>query len=285
MTTPEADDRAPLIRYLLGQMRPEEQALVEERYLADPDYHDELRAAERDLIDRYVRGELSEPDAFERQYLSSPGRRAKVEFARALAQWSDRSPVAAVPAERRARLLHGGLPRFSRPWQMAAAASIILAGSWFVVARRGQGPVKPGTGSGSGLVHAPPSPAPPPSNRSQAGPPVAVAAFVLMPNLSRAGGAMPTLVLTAGTDVRLQLGSWNRGITHGTRRSSRTAGGQNVWREDRLEPTPSSSGPGLVLTIPATRLVDDDYTVRVGGVTPGGEIEDLSGYTFRVRIR
>ena len=284
MTTPEADDRAPLIQYLLGQMRPEEQALVEERYLADPDYHDELRAAERDLIDRYVRGELSEADAFERHYLSSPGRRAKVEFARALAQWSDRSPVAAAPDDRRAGLLRGGLPRLSRPWQMAAAASIILAGSWFVVVRRGQDPVSPGTGRGSDLVDTPPSPAPPPSNRSQTGPAVALATFVLMPNLSRAGDAMPTLVLTAGTDVRLQL-ELESGEYPRYQAMVRTADGQNVWREDRLKATPSSSGPGLVLTIPATRFVDDDYTVRVGGVNAGGEIDELSGYTFRVRIR
>ena len=268
--TPDAND-ATLTRYLLGQMRPDEQASVEERYLTDPGYLDALHAAERDLIDRYVRGELSEPDAFEKQYLSSPVRRSKVEFARSLAQWSDRPADLITDRPASARSFLSGLRTVFRPWQVAAAVSIVLVGSWFVVLRQRQTPSNQ---------------AAPPSTRVQPQDvqPRAVATLVLMPNLTRAGDAMPEIVLSTETDARLELELESDGHAR-YQAAVRTADGREIWRDDQLKTTPLSSGPGLVITIPVTRLADEDYTIRVGGVSDKGEIDELTGYSFRVRIR
>jgi hypothetical protein len=134
MMTPD-DEEARLTRYLLGQLPAQEQAEVEERYLSDPDYHLALRAAERDLIDRYVRGELSDHEAFETHYLSSPARRARAEFAQALAQWSDRSQAVAVAAEGPAWSLRGVFDGVLR-WQVAAAVALVVVGSWFALTTR-----------------------------------------------------------------------------------------------------------------------------------------------------
>lgn len=88
--------------YLLGDL-PEEQARAfEERALADTGLRDEVNAAEQDLIDEYVRGELSPPERgrFERLFFTSARRRQSVAFARTL---NEVSPVASLdPAPRAA---------------------------------------------------------------------------------------------------------------------------------------------------------------------------------------
>src|ERR1700686_3525838 len=95
----ERVDEILLVRYLLGNLTEEEQAQVEDRAFADTDYRDALEAVEADLIDAYVRGGLSpsERREFERRFLTSPGRRSKVEFARALARVAAESKAAGRP--------------------------------------------------------------------------------------------------------------------------------------------------------------------------------------------
>ena len=108
MRSERADEKL-LVKYLLGNLSEEEQVQVEDRAFADADYLGALEAAEADLIDAYVRGELSQSDrrGFERRFLTSPQRRSKVEFARALATIAAESKVResasrgmAVPRER-----------------------------------------------------------------------------------------------------------------------------------------------------------------------------------------
>src|SRR6516165_6072717 len=83
----ERVDEMLLVKYLLGNLTEEEQVQVEDRAFSDPDYLAALEAAEADLIDNYVRGDLSESErrSFERLFLTSSQRRSKVEFARSLA--------------------------------------------------------------------------------------------------------------------------------------------------------------------------------------------------------
>src|SRR5437764_860908 len=86
-------DETLLLKHLLGDLSEEEQVLVEDRAFADADYLGAIAAAEADLIDEYVRGGLSDTDRskFERRFFTSPQRRAKVELARALAQFAAES--------------------------------------------------------------------------------------------------------------------------------------------------------------------------------------------------
>src|SRR4051812_7338736 len=98
---PEPVDESLLVRYLLGNLTEEEQVRVEDQAFAEPDYLRAIEAAEADLIDYYVRGELAQADrqAFERRFLTSPQRRGKVEFARALARvTAEATPLASASA-------------------------------------------------------------------------------------------------------------------------------------------------------------------------------------------
>src|SRR5688572_28098839 len=166
-----------LFEYLLGQLSEDEQAQIEQRYLADPDFHEEILAAERELIDRYVYGELANRELFETHFLSSPGRRQRVEFARALMQ----SPAAKAPA-----------------------------GSQLALPVRRQL-----QDAGNPVVQAPPVPVPdPPASNAptipapQTPPPVRVATFILSPTLTRSTNETPTVRLKASdvqADFEIQL--------------------------------------------------------------------------------
>jgi hypothetical protein len=76
-----------IARYLLGELPEEQQVEIEDRAFADKDYLASITAVENDLIDEYVRNELSgaERQRFEKQFLASAERRKRVDFARALA--------------------------------------------------------------------------------------------------------------------------------------------------------------------------------------------------------
>src|SRR5512145_3060134 len=88
-------DEELVVRYLLGQLPEEEQSLLEERAFSDQACIQNILAVERDLIDEYVRGELSgeERRQFEKLFQASSERRRKVEFARALTNIVSESPA------------------------------------------------------------------------------------------------------------------------------------------------------------------------------------------------
>ncbi|HEY6329061.1 MAG TPA: hypothetical protein VI756_06975 [Blastocatellia bacterium] len=83
---PTRHDENEIISYLLGAPPEAEVERLDELSVADDEFADALNAAENDLIDRYVGGELSGEmlERFNDHYLASPQRRHKVQFARSL---------------------------------------------------------------------------------------------------------------------------------------------------------------------------------------------------------
>jgi anti-sigma-K factor RskA len=72
--------------YLLNELSEEDQELFEEAYLSDPSLFEQVQALEEELIEDYVKGDLSgqERRRFELHYLASDQRRARIEAAREL---------------------------------------------------------------------------------------------------------------------------------------------------------------------------------------------------------
>jgi voltage-gated potassium channel Kch len=89
-------DELRLLRYLLGDLPDEELDEIEELYLEDSNLFEQLVLVEDDLIDDYVRGELSPHDRklFEMNYLISPGRKEKVANAIAVGAYLSRESKA-----------------------------------------------------------------------------------------------------------------------------------------------------------------------------------------------
>src|SRR5687768_10069375 len=77
--------------YLLGVASTSDTERMDELSVADNEFADLVGAAEKDLIDSYVQGELGADTLgrFEEYYLSSPVRREKVQFAQAFKEYSD----------------------------------------------------------------------------------------------------------------------------------------------------------------------------------------------------
>src|SRR3954466_8918043 len=134
-------DETLLLKYLLGDLSEEEQVQVEDRAFAAAGYLGAIDAAETDLIDEYVRGGLSDTDRrkFERLFFTSPHRRAKVEFAHALARLPAGSKTNQLLVPQRLpawqaflNLMRGWNPAF----QLAAAmaALVCIAGAcWLTI--------------------------------------------------------------------------------------------------------------------------------------------------------
>src|SRR5262245_35879771 len=98
------DDRL-LTRYLLGALPDEEVERLDELCIVDEELATRLQALENDLVDAYVRGEVSGEDLghLESFYLSSAKRRQKVEFAAALLELEKRTAAVAVEVKEAAR--------------------------------------------------------------------------------------------------------------------------------------------------------------------------------------
>src|SRR5688572_732884 len=76
-----------IAQYLLGELPEEQQVEIEGRAFSDQEFMAGITSVENDLIDEYVRDEMSASDRqrFESRFLASESRRKRVEFARALA--------------------------------------------------------------------------------------------------------------------------------------------------------------------------------------------------------
>src|ERR1700754_2588189 len=77
-----------IAQYLLGELPEEQQIEIEDRAFSDHDFLANITAVENDLIDEYIRREMTDTQRrqFEMRFLASESRRERVEFARALAQ-------------------------------------------------------------------------------------------------------------------------------------------------------------------------------------------------------
>ncbi len=140
---PQPNNEQQIIRYLLAELPEPEQTQLEERYLADHDFFEQVRAIEQELIEDYLRGKLRAPQRvrFERRYLRTPALREQVAFSDAL--------LATTVAERRRpaqsateRVSWGqSLYAFFRVRPLAAGyalTAILLAASvWLLVENRG----------------------------------------------------------------------------------------------------------------------------------------------------
>jgi hypothetical protein len=135
----ETNNERLIARYLLGELPEEQQVEIEDRAFADKDYLASITAVENDLIDEYVREELSEADRrnFENRFLASAERRKRVEFARALVNVTvvkkpDRAP-AAISWRDSLEAFFAGFNPFGK-FALAAMTLLVMAGgAWLLI--------------------------------------------------------------------------------------------------------------------------------------------------------
>jgi len=142
-------DNQLLVRYLLGSLPDEEAERLDELSIANDEYAMRLNAAENDLVDAYVRGELSGEtlERFKSFYLSSTKRREKVKFAETLLVFGDRTATAEIapaispsssgpsqgPSQQPPRRKFFTTPLLIPQWAIAGLALVMLLAGGFLL--------------------------------------------------------------------------------------------------------------------------------------------------------
>jgi hypothetical protein len=129
MSEPAYTDRN-VTQYLLGALPAPETERLDELSVTSQEFAEALSAAEKDLVDAYVRGELSGDTLkqFQSHYLNSPRGRNQVEFARAFQEFGAIEVAGGSPSS---NILYARPSAFR--WSVPVAAVILLAISGFLV--------------------------------------------------------------------------------------------------------------------------------------------------------
>ena len=307
----ESVDELLLVKYLLGNLTEEEEVRVEDRAFADRDYMSALDAAEADLIDAYVSGDLTQADrrAFEHRFLTSPQRRSKVEFAQALARvTAEAAPLASRDPKPATTWLASWNP--IRAWNPAlrfagalGAVICVAGGSWLVVENasmrsrvslletqrrdleiRTQGlkqELSQAQTRADGLAAQMQSP---PSSEGSRG--SLVASLVLMPGLSRAESRVEQLVLDRGTQIahiEIQLEPRDEYVRF--RADLHTRSGKEILALGDIARRRVGDGYTVSMDIPASALGTGEYELALKGLRDGAGPQDVGYYYFRVQKR
>jgi len=304
------DNKELAKRFLLGSLSEAERAKIEDGFLAQDDFYQELLIAEDDLIDAYVRGELPASDRalFEQRTLTSSQLRERVEFTQTLFD-SISTKAVVVPARTTVDSISW--------WQSLAAAFtirhpalgfgfaaalvvIVLGGLWFVAEKLRTRPAP----EQAQIIQPPsvvprelPTPGGTPEPQQLTGDevkpvrtPVAeptertapvFAAFTLTPGLVRGGGGAEPLVLRAVvTDIRLRLTL--EGESYEKHRATiSTPEGTRVW-SGQLSNGSSIKSSQLTLSLPARLFKNGDYVLDLSGANAPGKWESVADYSFRI---
>lgn len=140
----ETYNNETLRQYLLGSLPAEKVELFDELSITDDEFANSLAAAENDLVDSYVRGELtgSALANFRSSYLITADKRERVCFAQSLRDFCERSAAAEVDNSlaQSATVTSGEPDKFSpgnifsrlrlMQWGIAAAMVVLIAVAW-----------------------------------------------------------------------------------------------------------------------------------------------------------
>jgi hypothetical protein len=252
-----------MIRYLLGALPEAEAERFDALSISDLSFTEQLSVTENGLVDAYVQGELTGDilSGFETYYLSSPFRREKVEFARALQKHAEQS--LADRSENLAEELRAKRATARPFWTSffqgqgvilqwgALAALLVAAGVLWNLHRNSQ----------------------------------QVVSVVLAPPV-RGSDHIATLSIpgrTSQIDARLELEPGNfppyRVVL------TAEADTTELWRSESLSAQGASDNRYLSLRFPARLLRSQVYSLVVSGTGPNGESEIIGNYPFRAQVK
>ena len=262
----QAAQQIAIRQYLLGRLSQTEQGELEERLLADGVFYEELLIEEEELVDQYLRGELSVPESeyFETHFLQTPERQQKLSFAAALNKYIT-IEVVSNPDEQ----VHAEVPEPTVGWRvfsllhiqspvvgfaLAATVLVILFGSSWMIVRNW---LQPG--------------------------PQDILTEVLIPGQTRSGdpGEVKKFAIPSDKDtVRLQLELLANDYQV-YRAVLQDAAGTVLMTKD-LKTQSVSGRAAVVIDVPVGKLPPSSYQIKLKGITAKGQEENIGSYPFRV---
>jgi heme exporter protein D len=290
-------------RYLLGALPEAEQATIEERFFADAEVLEEIRAVEHQLVDDYVRGRLgrAERAQFEQYYLDSAPHRERVAVARMLLRAADAEAVSANEPEPQISAWAKFLAMLRGPqlvWGLAAAALLlVVAGGTKLLIERAQLRAQLAATQAQQQQRERELAAQIAATRKQnehlatelerlrqAEQPITkepkratIFSFLLTPSLLRGNSAPQPLTIPRDAEhvalrVRLEADDY---ATY--QASLRTVEGVAIWSRRNLK----ARADRLAVVVPATKLAAGDYILTLSGVK-ADTTEEVNRYFFRV---
>jgi hypothetical protein len=294
-TRQTVDDQV-LRAFLFGELAADEVEQLDELTMVDDEVAARLHKVEADLMDGYVRGELSEAtrEKFETIYLSTPERRSRVAFAEELMRRLSpaRPPVVDAKPKRSSWLDMFRMPQlaFAGGLAMLAVFGVLLFHS--LRSRPNDAPT-PSVAKVEPPAAAPTPTAPPPTPsttlstapaETQEAPslPLSVFAFTLAPQL-RGGAALPELELPQATtrvDFRLELETNDFPRYRVALKSLKSE--KPLWQSSALSPVTKGANGALLVKVPAQLLSPGRYQLEVMGAQQNAASEFAGSYAFQV---
>ncbi|HET6959201.1 MAG TPA: hypothetical protein VFI56_21565 [Vicinamibacterales bacterium] len=290
-----------LVQYLLGVLPPEDTERLDEASIVDDDIAARLRRVEDDLVDSYVRGQLSGDTLaqFESHYLASRHRRERVEFARKFLRAVDKVDTETAPVAVDAPPKVGGSKVLAT---LAVAATLSLAAGGALLLQN----VRLGRGLREAQIDrvavdqrardlerqlkelrdanetATKELARARESATTVVREAATVALVLLPQ-TRSIGPVPTLVMPAvteqlGFELRLEANdfpSYQVGLRD-------PAVNTVIWRSGWIAAKSSAGQSAVRVGVPARALKPQHYSLDLSGRRPAGGTEVVGSYAFEI---
>ena len=324
MSLSHQDKRNLAMQYLLGSLSEEEKAKLEERYFSDDVEFEELEIAEDELVDSYVRNELSHGDRkrFEDAVRVSARLSERVTFARLFSERTaigvDRKPLPVTPSSPWYNFIFGQSVPGQRSLRFAFTVSLILliAGlvltvSWFKLRdanqnltaertriEKEQADLRLQLDSQKSQMHELASELQTEINERQSQeklveelqaksniPKGSTALIALVAGTARGGSGANHLVINKNTTlVKLTM---NLGPAEYPMYgvSITTPEGNVVYRTRKLRSPEKSGNTTITVQFGAGLLSAGDYIIRVQGFSQSGATEPAADYSLRVEKR
>jgi len=277
-----------MVRYLLGSLSTDEALELERQYFSDDQLFEELEIVETELIESYLRGQLSDKDRkqFQAVFLRSPQRRQRVDEVRsmlaAIREVSLHESTAAHPGWLR-QGVNALQSLFSPPIRLGYAVAMVALTVALAVMLTQSHKLH------SDLAHLQTENAR--LSEQISGSPYhvdqfAVASIELKPQ-TRALGAINNLVISRDTQsVQLRLLLETDEYKVGYSLVIKSIEGKEVERVSRIRSRRGNSGLRILeVSVPADSLDVDTYIVTLFGLTASGKEEELAAYSFQVNSR
>jgi hypothetical protein len=254
------DDKR-LRAYLLGQLPEIEAEQLETRALDDEEFYLTLKSVEDDLFDDFARNSLRGEDhqAFLAKYGAN---HEKLVFARALAAKSNGSASNVIK-----------FPVRRLPYQLAAAAVLVLAVGTFVVQQRSvPNPASRPTGA-------------PPVIPTEVTPPEVTATANLVLGSSRAAGEATVIAIppdATRVQLRVKLNPADRFEEYAL--EARSSRNNIVWGDAALKGVVDNGDLIVAAFVPAKTLAPGTYELAVRGIHTTAKPEELGFITFEIRL-
>jgi len=306
----EHENKDTLVRYLLGDLPEEDLERLAEEYFVRDEAWEALGAIESDLIDAYICGDLSPElqQKFTANFMNSPRRRERVEFAKTLMNSAVREQAGAGRIEGRKEEKWRAGPPPARPWfqraptRFAVAAVALVMASMIVAVAVQNGRLRNelqrmqyaqtelqhqvdiarqqaanrGTDTHGAKLETPLS-----QLLSHEIPTISI---MLSPGVLRnSKNQSPKLPLTGVRSSIVLLLDLDQDQYAGYDAVVKTAGGKPIKRIKGLKSQRvQDNQKAVALSMPAQLLKRDDYVVTLFGRRTNGQVEPIHSYAFSV---